>query len=185
MKNKKTLAITAIVIIFVVAIFYRLLTNEGTVAWLTGKSQHHTDIIPLEGRPGLYRVRGVEPESVKWQNSQTTTVVQQPTIDPVYDQTVQKGVVTNFPVGVWVTIYKNFVPGTSVLTSFDTDAELVMFKVRLGGVVITNYASCHPETVRGTNSSAMAKVDVISNSLEVQMLPGQRYNTFAAIWKRE
>jgi hypothetical protein len=184
MKNRKTIAMVAVVTVIIIAVFYRLSTNEGALRWVTKTSQHPTDII--KSPSGEYRVRGVKPESVKgFQNPQTPAVVQQPQIDPVYDQTIQRGVITNFPVGVWVTVYKNFIPGTSVLTSFDTDAELVMYKVRFGGVVMTNYASCYPENVRSKNSSDKANLEVVSNTMEVQMLPGQRYNRFVAVWWRE
>ncbi len=74
MKNKKTLAITAVVIIFIVAIFYRLSTNEAAKNWVTGVSKSPTDIVEIA--PGQYRVRGVERQSVEGRNPQTSVVAQ-------------------------------------------------------------------------------------------------------------
>lgn len=74
MKNRKTIAVVAVVIVIIVAVFYRLSTNEGALRWVTKKSQSPTDIIQLPS--GEYRVRGVDPQSVKGQNSQTPAATQ-------------------------------------------------------------------------------------------------------------
>ena len=78
MKNRKTIAVVAVAIVIIVAVFYRLSTNEGALRWLTKASQSPTDIIQLPS--GEYRTRGIDPQSVKgFQNSQTPAVAQQPT----------------------------------------------------------------------------------------------------------
>jgi hypothetical protein len=74
MKNRKTIAMVAVVTVIIIAVFYRLSTNEGALRWVTKTSQHPTDII--KSPSGEYRVRGVDPQSVKGQNPQTPAVVQ-------------------------------------------------------------------------------------------------------------
>lgn len=80
MKNKKTIALVAVLTVIIVAVFYRLSTNEEALKWLTSKSQHPTDIVEIV--PGHYRARGVEvePQSVKGiQNPQTSVAANQST----------------------------------------------------------------------------------------------------------
>ncbi len=55
-----------------VTMFFKGEKGRSIVDWLT---QSPTDLIPIEGRPGEYRVRGVQPEG---QNPQTSAMANQP-----------------------------------------------------------------------------------------------------------
>jgi hypothetical protein len=73
MKSKIAPILLFAIVLTIVFFGIKVYRNPNSLNWLT---QSPTDLIPIEGRPGEYRVRGVQPEG---QNPSTSAVATQPT----------------------------------------------------------------------------------------------------------
>jgi len=121
------MAVVVVVSIFIIAIWYRLSTNEGAKDWVTGVTQSPTDIVEVEGHPGQYRVRGVQPQTVQGtQNPQTSVAANQTTYqNPMPINDWQWNGVQCFQGGMRIT-WHILTPGVWWQVRFDGDDRTIM-----------------------------------------------------------